>query len=412
MATRIITRSRAAATSALGRRTLTEQSGTPPTRIPRPVSRNSRTQSTPPDEPDDDPDDGSNHSDDGSGDPDDPPDDNNTVRSSRSRPDPDYDALVRLVTAAREPQPKVKVREPEAFDGTDSRKLRSFLVLCNLNFRARARSYNNDEAKVNYALSYLKGTALDWFEPAITEETYEAWMDSWPEFVRILKRNFGPADPVGDAEDEIVILRMKDNQRIAKYNVDFNRLAALTRWPDAPLRHAYYRGLPARIKDILAHTERATTLDALRNSAQQIDIRYWERRAEISREQPQQQKKSESSASDKSKSDNKKSSGNSGNSGSNNSSNNNNNNKSSSSSDKKSDKSNQKASGSSANTSISDLLDKDGKLKPQERQRRIDNKLCLRCGKPNHMAKDCKVGESKARAAKPSEEKSPEESKK
>jgi hypothetical protein len=238
MATHILTCSHASATSALGRRTLTEQSGTPPTCILRPVSQNSRTQSTPPDEPDNDPDNGSNHSDDGSGDPDDPPNNDNTVHSSRSCPDPNYDTPVCLVTAAREPQPKVKVREPEAFDGTDSRKLCSFLVLCNLNFHAHARSYNNDEAKVNYALSYLKGTVLDWFEPAITEDTYEAWMNSWLEFVHILKRNFGPADPVGDAEDEIINLQMKDNQRITKYNVDFNCLAVLTHWPDAPLRHA------------------------------------------------------------------------------------------------------------------------------------------------------------------------------
>ena len=32
-----------------------------------------------------------------------------------------------------------------------------------------------------------------------------------------------------------------------------------------------------------------------------------------------------------------------------------------------------------------------GKLTKEERERRFKNKLCLYCGKPNHMAKDCRV---------------------
>ena len=34
-------------------------------------------------------------------------------------------------------------------------------------------------------------------------------------------------------------------------------------------------------------------------------------------------------------------------------------------------------------------LGKDGKLTPQERQRRMDNSLCLFCGKTGHIAKEC-----------------------
>ena len=34
-------------------------------------------------------------------------------------------------------------------------------------------------------------------------------------------------------------------------------------------------------------------------------------------------------------------------------------------------------------------LGKDGKLTPQERQCRMDNSLCLFCGKTGHIAKDC-----------------------
>ena len=34
-------------------------------------------------------------------------------------------------------------------------------------------------------------------------------------------------------------------------------------------------------------------------------------------------------------------------------------------------------------------LGKDGKLTPQEHQRRMDNSLCLFCGKTGHIAKEC-----------------------
>ena len=34
-------------------------------------------------------------------------------------------------------------------------------------------------------------------------------------------------------------------------------------------------------------------------------------------------------------------------------------------------------------------LGRDGKLTPQERQCRMDNSLCLFCGKTGHIAKEC-----------------------
>src|SRR5882724_1826688 len=52
-------------------------------------------------------------------------------------------------------------------------------------------------------------------------------------------------------------------------------------------------------------------------------------------------------------------------------------------------------------------LGKDGKLTPQEHQRRMDNKLCLVCGTAGHIAKDCaKAASSKARAVKTKQENS------
>jgi hypothetical protein len=60
---------------------------------------------------------------------------------------------------------RAKLREPDPFAGKDPKKLRGFLLQCTLNFRARPQEFRNDSMKVNYALSFLKETALDYFEP-------------------------------------------------------------------------------------------------------------------------------------------------------------------------------------------------------------------------------------------------------
>ncbi|KIM51643.1 hypothetical protein SCLCIDRAFT_33286 [Scleroderma citrinum Foug A] len=58
-----------------------------------------------------------------------------------------------------------KVCEPDTFDGTDPKKLRTFFIQCKLNFQDRLKAFQTDWAKVTFAQSYLKGMALEWFEP-------------------------------------------------------------------------------------------------------------------------------------------------------------------------------------------------------------------------------------------------------
>jgi hypothetical protein len=88
-------------------------------------------------------------------------------------------------------------------------------------------------------------------------------MFSWLEFVHQLKVNFGPLDLVRDAEEDLDHLKMKENQKIAKYNVEFNCLAAQCKWGKALLHQAYYKGLPTCIKDGIVHTSKGTTLEQL-----------------------------------------------------------------------------------------------------------------------------------------------------
>ena len=108
-----------------------------------------------------------------------------------------------------------KVCEPDTFDGTDPKKLRTFLVQCELCFQDRPKAFCQDRAKVTFAQSYLKGMTLEWFELDLLDPGSPAqrprWMDSWIDFIAELQKTFGPHDPVADVEHQLKHLVMKDN---------------------------------------------------------------------------------------------------------------------------------------------------------------------------------------------------------
>ena len=254
------------------------------------------------------------------------------------------------------------------------------------NFNDRPTVFREDRTKVNYALSYLKGTALDLFEPGLLRKglVEPNWLSSWVLFVDQLRTNFGPHNPIRDAKDKLDHLHFKDNQHITRYLVDFARASAQVTWGEAALRHQFYKGLPDRIKDEIARVGKPGQLSELRTLAQSIDAHYWERHSEISRATPSTKNTSPTSK----PSDNKSSTSAS----------------SSKSQEKKPDNSDRSASGSGSRPAIprpnnatpasrkpelQGKLGKDGKLTAEERQRRFDNKLCMFCGGPGHVAKDC-----------------------
>jgi hypothetical protein len=108
-------------------------------------------------------------------------------------------------------------------------------------------------------------------------------MDDYSEFRNELTHNFGPHDPVGEAEHQLASLSMKDGQRINKYIVEFNRHALQVRgYGEGALRHHFYQGLPDRIKDKISRCGKPSSLWDLHDLSQSIDACYWERKSKIS----------------------------------------------------------------------------------------------------------------------------------
>ena len=114
-----------------------------------------------------------------------------------------------------------------------------------------------------YALSYLKGTALDWFEPSLTSRFHIPWLSDYSGFVSKLHSHFSPFDPEGEAKVELENLHMRDNQRITKHLVEFNRLATRVQWGNTALQYQFYNRLLPRIKDEISRFGKPNTLQEL-----------------------------------------------------------------------------------------------------------------------------------------------------
>ena len=288
---------------------------------------------------------------------------------------PDLAQAIMLMTQElrrrENPTQRAKAKEPDTFDGSDPKKLNTFILLCNLYFRHNP-SYSDDETKVTFALSYLRGTALEYFEPSILDSSANPnWLYDWSAFIRTLRTHFGPIDPTGDAEEDIDNLKMSENDQIVKYNVKFNQLAIQTGWDDSVLRHRYYSGLAERIKDIMGQQRKPSTLAAMKNLAHSIDSRHWERLHEKSRSRTSAPHSAFSNSDTPTSSTHY------------------------SAPSEISDK--------FPKLTISDTLGKDGKLTAQERQRRFDNNLCLCCGGTGHKVKECPKSLAKANVTQPME---------
>jgi hypothetical protein len=310
---------------------------------------------------------------------------------SSSIPLDDLVSALRSFGKSSKPETIGKLREPEPFTGKDPKKLKPFLFQCRLYFRGSSE-FQDDTKRVTFALSYLRDVAQEWFEPGLSglTDTYPPWLDSWDLFVDELQNNFGPFDESADVEHELTNLRMKDTQRISDYLVRFNSLAVRCPWGEPALRYRFYEGLPARRKDKICKGDgKPHTLAELRKKAQNIDARYWERAQERSREQTQrpstQQKTPSSNTSSTTPQTTSKPAPSS--SGS-----------TSQASGSKPGKPKEAPKPQSTKPDLTGKLDSRGKLTQQERQRRIDNDLCMFCGKKGHKVQDCILRQNAAKA--------------
>lgn len=262
-----------------------------------------------------------------------------------------------------------KMAPPEKYEG-GRMELPAFLT--NMDLYCYKHNVPNDQDKILTANLHMKGKAANWMQPYVEDYLKNVnnitlmrtdtknLFTSWSNFVEEMKRIFGEVDAENQAEKAIT--RLKQTKSVSHYTAEFKQLQSRISWNDAALQTAFENGLKDAIKDSMVHHEKPGDLHALIELATRIDNRLWERNQQKNRataptanarkpRQPQFRREKDGDVIMADKVQNRK--------------------------DKKS-------------------RDRNDGLSKEERQRRYDNKACLRCGEEGHFRKDCpKKEESK-----------------
>src|SRR5258708_22931852 len=179
--------------------------------------------------------------------------------------------------------PTTCIRLPDTFNGSNPDDLQPFLLQCQLMFNSYPQHYASNSSKVFFAISYLKKSALEWFEIGVMESDPRlapTWHASWPEFLSKIRTHFGPSNPTRTAEIELRHLSMQYDSRISEYLVQFNTLASQVYWGDAALRFQFYDSLPERLKEKVTILGKPESLREMVNVTVCYDALYWERQTE------------------------------------------------------------------------------------------------------------------------------------
>src|SRR5258706_6618854 len=270
--------------------------------------------------------------------------------------------------------PATRIRSPDAFDRSNPDDLRPFLLQCQLTFNSYPQHYASDSSKVFFAISYLKKSTLEWFEIGVMEidpRLAPSWRSNWPDFIAKICTHFGPSNPTGMAEIELCHLSMQPDAHISEYLVRFNMLASQVSWGDAALRFQFYDGLPERLKNKIAILGKPESLREMVNITVRYDALHWERQAERRMNRQFDLKTTLPHPSDP---------------------------PCTLTTNLLPTNCNSTTTPRQPETSrttphtpkpYDNVLGLDGKLKPEELERRHKNKLCLVCGSGNHRANEC-----------------------
>ena len=266
---------------------------------------------------------------------------------------------------------KPKIAAPEKFGG-DREKLRTFLTHTDL--YCEYNEVPTDQEKILMASTYMKDKASNWMQPYVddylldaehrgTKAETRALFAGWMEFKEEMGRIFGEVDAKNQAEKKITRLRQLTS--VSAYTAEFKQLQAKIDWDDAALRTVFETGLKEKVKDGLVHHDKPESLHALIELSTRIDNRLWERDDQkkyfrpnmpnTKRQRGKFDRDGDAIMTGKVQ-------------------------------DKPKDKKNRG-------------WRQDG-LSKEERQKRYDNKACLRCGKVGHFARDCKEEQVKQAAIK------------
>jgi hypothetical protein len=265
------------------------------------------------------------------------------------------------------PPKEPRIADPEPFNG-ERGQLKNFTSKLQLKYFAEPSRFTTDEVKIAYAGALLRGNAYSWFRPLLTSN--DDIIHDYELFQAALEQVFGDPDEVQTAERELRALRQTGS--VATYVSNFRRIMSYLQWNNAALTSQFYIGLKDHVKDEFARTGKPIVLEDMMETSITIDNRYYDRQLEKKQEHPHSivQRGLRPSTTTRPVREQ-----------------------------------NYPRRFGSSTTTPANVWDRNyggprpmeldawrpkfKKLSDEEKKRRMDNKLCLYCGKPGHFSDKC-----------------------
>lgn len=186
------------------------------------------------------------------------------------------------------PVPKIaKVADPEFYYG-DMTKYQAFVSQCALRIASEPRAFQNDQSKMIFAISFLRGNAYSWAQPQIDTDTGHVKFEHYVDFLQALSAAFDDPDAKATATRKIYSLTQTTS--CSAFYSQFFALTCRLGWTDPTYTIPLFeKGLKAHVKDALAFNGRSAptnSLEAFANHCISLDNAFQARFADRPRHQP------------------------------------------------------------------------------------------------------------------------------
>ena len=149
-------------------------------------------------------------------------------------------AAVVAAPQAQAPVPLPKIRTPSSFAGAMGFAVDDWISEMQQQFVYYGASFPDDAARVRYAVAFLSGSALHWWE----HEPGAQSVVSWSEFVRRLHARFRPVQAAMLARQRLGKLRQSERHTVNQYVGAFQTvLTPIVDMGDADQVHHFVNGL-------------------------------------------------------------------------------------------------------------------------------------------------------------------------
>ena len=195
-----------------------------------------------------------------------------SVTRLQNQPPPPAPVPPALAMVALEP----KISLPEKFDGTRL-KFRGFVSQVRLIMQLHPRRYFDDTTRVGFVGTLLTGTAAAWFAPIL--ETSSPLLQDFNAFMAEFEAVFGDSDKARTSANKLRRLQQGTCSAIV-YASEFRQLACDVNWGEAALIDQFRCGLRDDVQDLLLTLADPSSFSEAITQAIRCDNRLLERRQE------------------------------------------------------------------------------------------------------------------------------------